>query len=305
MNTAIEVSNLVKDYDGFRAVDGLSFSVDPGEVVAILGPNGAGKTTTVEILEGHRVATSGVVSVLGLDPASAGRAFRERIGIVLQSTGIEEVLTPREALETYGHAYPSRLAPDAVLELVGLTDEADTRIQALSGGQQRRVDLALGLVGDPDLLFLDEPTTGFDPAARRRSWELIENLTGLGKTVLLTTHYLDEAEQLADRVVVIAGGSLVAQGTPAELRADLGGATTISFRIPTGDDPVDELLGAVTGEVKGRNGRLEIRTTSPTADLHTVTGWAVQRSFELVELAVAPASLEDVYLDLVGDGGGR
>ncbi|MEZ5165271.1 MAG: ABC transporter ATP-binding protein [Acidimicrobiales bacterium] len=218
MPTAIEVRGLTRTYGATTAVDGISFAVDEGEVFAILGPNGAGKSTTVEILEGHRDRTGGDVSVLGVDPATGGRAFRDRIGIVLQEAGVDKEFTVREVLDLYGAAYSSRRPVDELIELVELADKADERISTLSGGQQRRVDLALGLVGRPDLVFLDEPTTGFDPAARRRSWDIVRNLASVGGTVVLTTHYMDEAEHLADRIAVMAGGRIVAEGTPAELR---------------------------------------------------------------------------------------
>jgi len=203
---AINVRGLTKTYGAVAAVRGIDFTIESGEVFALLGPNGAGKTTTVEILEGHRQRTSGEVSVLGFDPAEAGREFRERIGIVLQSSGIDRELTVRESLRLYGALYPKRLPIEEVIEIAGLTEKADARVKTLSGGQRRRVDLALGIIGDPDLIFLDEPTTGFDPSARRKSWELIANLRTLGKTILLTTHYMDEAQILADRVAVIAAG---------------------------------------------------------------------------------------------------
>ncbi|MYF26914.1 MAG: ABC transporter ATP-binding protein, partial [Acidimicrobiia bacterium] len=206
MTPIISVENLTKHYGDFAALSGISFTVEEGEVLAILGPNGAGKTTTVEILEGYRRAGGGSISVLGHDPASGGRALRDRIGIVLQETGIEVMVTVKEAIETYGRAYSKRLPTDELISLVGLEGKADARIRTLSGGQNRRLDLALGLVGDPDVLFLDEPTTGFDPSARRRSWAMIEGLTKLGKTILLTTHYMDEAQHLADRIIVLSGG---------------------------------------------------------------------------------------------------
>src|SRR5919204_1687163 len=214
---AIRVAGLRKSYGAVEAVRGVDFEVAEGECLALLGPNGAGKTTTVEILEGYRERTAGEVEVLGADPQHGGRAFRERIGIVLQSAGHFRELTVREAVGLFGSYYPHPLRSDEVISLVGLDDKRSARIRTLSGGQQRRLDLALGIVGDPDLLFLDEPTTGFDPSARRRSWELIESLRSLGKTILLTTHYMDEAQNLADRVVVIAGGRIIAEGTPATL----------------------------------------------------------------------------------------
>ncbi len=229
MMPAVSVRNLRKTYGDLVAVDDLTFTIDTGEVVALLGPNGAGKTTAVEVLEGHRTRDAGEVSVLGYDPATGGREYRERIGIVLQDAGIEEQFTVRELVRMYRGLYPRRRDADEVIELVGLADKRDARVKTLSGGQQRRVDLALGLVGDPELLFLDEPTTGFDPSARRKAWTLVDNLRALGKTILLTTHYMDEAQHLADRVVVIAGGRLVAEGTPHGLAARSTTQAVITF----------------------------------------------------------------------------
>ncbi|MEQ8840054.1 MAG: ABC transporter ATP-binding protein [Acidimicrobiales bacterium] len=297
----IEVRDLVKTYGTTRAVDGLSFTVDEGEVFAILGPNGAGKSTTVEILEGHRPRTSGSVSVLGVDPATAGAGFRDRLGVVLQSAGVDRELTVREVLRFYREAYSRPRDIDDVIALVELEEKADERVGSLSGGQQRRVDLALGLIGDPDLIFLDEPTTGFDPAARRRSWDLITNLTSLGRTIVLTTHYLDEAEHLADRVAVLAGGKIVATGTPTELRESLGEGTRISFLLPAVDEPLNSLLDPLSGTSRGRDRRIEITTTAPTADLAHITAWARDRGLELAGLQVNSTELEDVYLRLVGE----
>ena len=291
--SAITVKNLVKRYGEVTALDGVSFSVAEGEVLALLGPNGAGKTTAVEIMEGYRQADSGEIDVLGFRPAAGGRAFRDRIGIVLQETGVELVLTVREAIELYGMSYSRRRPADDLISLVGLEEKADARIKTLSGGQRRRLDLALGLVGDPDLVFLDEPTTGFDPAARRKSWELVEGLTALGKTILLTTHYLDEAQHLADRIVVLNEGKIVAEGTPQSLGSTQA-VTTVRFSIADtaglpalGDGP------AIT------DNKVTYRTTQPTADLYSLTRWAVERSVELVGLTVTRPSLEDTYLDIM------
>lgn len=291
----VRVDDLRKHYGPHPAVDGVSFEIHEGEVYALLGHNGAGKTTTVEILEGHRTRTSGVVEVLGRDPASGGREHRDRIGVVLQSSGIETELSVREAVELYGSVYRRRRPLDELLGLVGLDDRADARIGTLSGGQRRRLDLALGIVGCPDLLFLDEPTTGFDPAARRRSWDLVRDLCSLGTTVLLTTHYLEEAEHLADRVGVLVRGRLVAEGTPAELVGALGG-TTVEFDL-AGADPstVDGVVPAGTTIVAGR---VRFATTTPTTDVHRLTAWAVERGVELVGLSVQRPSLEDVFLEL-------
>ena len=302
MSAAVAVSDLVKDYGSVRAVDGVSFEVGLGEVFALLGPNGAGKSTIVEILEGHRTRTSGAARVLDTDPSSAGASFRDRIGVVLQSSGIDPELTAREAIDYYGAAYTRRVATDELIDLVELGSKADARISTLSGGQQRRIDMALGLVGDPDVVFLDEPTTGFDPAARRRGWELVERLASQQRAVLLTTHYLDEAEHLADRVAVLARGRIVAEGTPAELRARAGSAL-IRFTVPDCADPVAGLLAPVSGDIAGRDRHVEITTSAPTADLAHLAGWAAERGIELENLTVSTPSLEDVYLSLVGDGG--
>jgi ABC-type multidrug transport system ATPase subunit len=294
---AVTVEGLRKDYGSLRAVDGLSFTIEEGEVFALLGPNGAGKTTTVEILEGYRQRTAGEVSVLGFDPASGGRAFRERVGIVLQEAGLDAELTVHELVEMYGGFYPRRRPADQVVELVGLADKRSARVKTLSGGQRRRLDLALGLVGDPDLLFLDEPTTGFDPSARRRAWELVERLSSLGKTILLTTHYMDEAQHLADRVAVIASGRLVAIGPPDALagQADQG-AAVIGFELPPGVAAGD--LPRLGEEVRVDGTGVEIRTTRPVADMHALTSWALDRGVELPSLQLVRPTLEEAYLQL-------
>ncbi len=299
----VVVENLVKDYGSLRAVDGLSFEVREGEVFALLGPNGAGKTTTVEILEGHRQRTSGTVNVLGMDPQVAGRELRERVGIVLQEAGFDEDFTPRELITLWSRMYPRRLAVDDLIALVGLTDKRDAKVKSLSGGQRRRLDLAMGLVGDPDLLFLDEPTTGFDPTARRNAWALVESLRALGKTVLLTTHYMDEAEHLADRVAVIVHGHLVALGTPAELQSADKRSAIVSFRLPAGIARSE--LPALDGDVISQEGAdWQLSTTHPTASLSRLTSWAAARDLEIPALEVNRPSLEDTYLALVGDGDG-
>ncbi len=292
---AIEVADLTKTYGSLTAVDRVSFEVADGEVFALLGPNGAGKSTTIEILEGHRRATSGTARVLGIDPADGGRELRDRIGIVLQSSGIESELNVREAVDLYRASYRNPRGVDEVIDMVGLGPKQHDRVKTLSGGQQRRIDLALGLVGNPEVLFLDEPTTGFDPAARRGSWELLSGLRGLGTTIVLTTHYMDEAEQLADRVGVIVNGTIVAMGTPAELSAGTN-VTGIAFRLPDAD-----AIAALprVGDGAHISGRLvEIRTTTPTADLHHLTSWAIERGVELADLSVHRPSLEDIYLSL-------
>ena len=299
MNTAIRVTGLRKRYGELEAVRGIDFEVAEGECFALLGPNGAGKTTTVEILEGYRDRDAGDVEVLDLDPRRGGRDLRERIGIVLQSSGHFRELTVREVLELFGGYYPRPRATGEVIDLVGLGEKAGARVKTLSGGQQRRLDLALGLVGDPDLLFLDEPTTGFDPSARRRSWELIENLRELGKTILLTTHYMDEAQNLADRVAIIVAGRIVAAGTPDSLGGRDEGEAVISFRLPAGMTLTD-LPADLPGRPAPREDRVVLRTTEPTGALNVLTSWALARGEELDALTVTRPSLEDVYLQLTG-----
>jgi ABC-2 type transport system ATP-binding protein len=297
---AIEVNNLHKHYGDTRAVDGVSFHVEEGEVYALLGHNGAGKSTAVEILEGHRELTAGSVSVLGFDPAKAQREFRDRIGVVLQTSGVENEFTVREVVDLYASAYRSRRTLDEVVELTGLEDKVDERVGSLSGGQRRRVDLALGIIGRPDLLFLDEPTTGFDPSARRKSWDLIEGLCDDGVTVLLTTHYLDEAEHLADRVGVLASGKMIAEGTPAQLIDGISG-TVVSFMLPESIEIADAV--STFGQVLGAEVRLSGRLVEATVDratevVHRATGWAIEQGVELESLRVTRASLEDVFLQL-------
>lgn len=304
MAIAIEIEDLRKSYGPVTAVAGLDLTVRTGELVAVVGPNGSGKTTTMEILEGHRRRDAGRVSVLGFDPATGGAAFRERIGIMLQDAGLDEAFSTRELLELYAGFYPRPRPVDAVLAQVGLTDAADARTGALSGGQRRRADLALALVGDPELLFLDEPTTGFDPAARQHAWELIDGLRDAGTTVVLTTHYMEEAQRLADRVGVLAHGRLVAVGTPTELaERQLGGLSVIGFRLPAEVEPAElpEL-----GERRTVSGpQVEIGTRAPNRDVHTLTGWALERGVALDALTVGRPSLEDAYLDLVREPGVR
>ena len=296
MAAAITVTDLVKRYGEVTAVDGLSFEVREGEVFALLGPNGAGKTTTVEIMEGYRSRTGGHVEVLGFDPATGGRAFRERIGIVLQEAGIDDEFSVREVLQLYRSIYPRRRDVDEVMELVGLAEKRDARVKTLSGGQRRRLDLALGLVGDPDLIFLDEPTTGFDPSARRRAWGLVEDLRALGRTILLTTHYMDEAQHLADRLAVVARGRLVAMGTTAEVSDLVGGDSVIRFRLPASTSAAD--LPALDGRLRVDGPVAEVHTGQPTAELRDLTGWAADRGVELEALEITRPSLEDVYLRL-------
>jgi len=293
--TAIRVSGLRKSYAGLEAVRGIDFEVAEGDVLALLGPNGAGKTTTVEILEGYRQRSGGSVEVLGMDPEHGGRRFRERIGIVLQTSAIEPFLDVEEILRQRASWYPRPADPDEILALVGLEAERRTRIRRLSGGQQRRLDLALALVGDPDLIFLDEPTTGFDPSARRGAWQIIRALCARGRTVLLTTHYMDEAQELADRVIVIANGEVVADGPPETLGGRDRAPALIRFQLPERASLAELPLAAtLDGDV------VTVETTSPTRDMHALTGWALDRRVELAGLALSRPSLEDVYLHLAG-----
>jgi ABC-2 type transport system ATP-binding protein len=292
--SAITVEGLHKSYGETQAVAGVSFNVEPGECFALLGPNGAGKTTTVEILEGYRRRTAGLVDVLGFDPESGGIPFRERIGIVLQQAGIDRELSVVETLDMYGRTYPRRRDIDQVLEMVGLTEKRKARIKTLSGGQHRRLDLALVLIGDPDLLFLDEPTTGFDPSARRKSWELIDGLRSLGKTILLTTHYMDEAQNLADRVAVIVDGRFVAEGPPSSIAGRQAGEAMISFRLVA---PLTDLPPSLP-RAETRDGMVVLRTPEAARVLHDLTTWALARGEGLEGLTVSRESLEDVYLRL-------
>ncbi len=296
MTAAVEVAGLRKSYGSIEAVRGIDLTVGHGEVFALLGPNGAGKTTTVEILEGHRRRDGGAVRVLGFDPERGGTAYRSRIGIVLQEVGVENYLTVAEVVEMVRGYYPNPLPLDEVLALVGMTDERDTRVSKLSGGKHRRLDVAVGIAGRPDMLFLDEPTTGFDPAARRGAWDMVRNLRDLGTTVFLTTHYMDEAQSLADRAAIIVGGRIVAEGAPAAL-AGRSTATRIRFRLPDGAPALPKALAQAA--IIGPDG-LEIETDDPTRVLNGLTGWAVRKKLELLGLTVARATLEEVYLELTG-----
>ena len=292
----VDVHDLRKSYGDLEAVRGISFHVDHGEVFAMLGPNGAGKTTTTEILEGYRPRSAGDVTVLGHDPAKRERSLKERVGIVLQSTGIDPFLTVTETIEMYAGYYPSRRPTDEVIEVVGLAEKRDTRVNKLSGGQQRRLDVAIALAGDPELLFLDEPTTGFDPNARRNAWEVVKNLISIGKTVFLTTHFMDEAQYLADRVVVIAGGLIVAEGPPASIAGREQMRTRIRFRLPNGapdPDPRVRRLPDGTSE-------LQVEANETTKSVHDLTGWALDHGFELEAFEITLPTLEDVYLQLTG-----
>jgi ABC-2 type transport system ATP-binding protein len=293
----ISVRRLRKRYGDVEAVKGIDLHMERGEVFALLGPNGAGKTTTVEILEGYRQRTSGDVSVLGADPARRPVSLRRRMGIVLQSTGVDPFLTVRETVELFAGYYPNPRDVDEVIDLVGLDEKRSTKVVRLSGGQQRRLDVAIALAGDPDLLFLDEPTTGFDPGARRHAWDIVRNLASLGKTVFLTTHYMDEAQNLSDRVAVIARGEIVAEGPPETIGGRREGETTIRFaRPPMGAPPFPF--------VEAGGGVLEMRTSQPTRVLHDLTGWATEHQVELQGLEVVRPTLEDVYLELTGGEAG-
>jgi ABC-2 type transport system ATP-binding protein len=292
----IEVSDLRKSYGDVEAVRGISFHVERGEVFAMLGPNGAGKTTTTEILEGYRDPSGGSASVLGHDPARRERSLKERMGIVLQSTGIDPFLTVAESIEMYAGYYPSRRPTDEVIDVVGLSEKRDTRVNKLSGGQQRRLDVAIALAGDPELLFLDEPTTGFDPSARRNAWEVVKNLIAIGKTVFLTTHFMDEAQYLADRVIVIANGLIVAEGPPASLAGRDQMRTRIRFRLPeTGPHPDGPVRRLGDGSLE-----IDVDATDTTKAVHDLTGWALDRGVVLESLEITQPSLEDVYLQLTG-----
>ncbi len=291
--SAIVAGGVSKRYGDLVAVDGLSFEVGRGEIAALLGPNGAGKTTTVEMLEGFTGPSAGTLTVLGADPQRGDRRWRERIGLVLQSTSLDVRLTVRDTLRAFARLFPRPLPVDEVLELIDLREEAGTRIDRLSGGQQRRVDLGVGIVGRPELLFLDEPTTGLDPAARRRMWTVVSRLVDGGTTVLLTTHYLEEAEQLAGRLLVLAGGRLVADATPDELRA-AAEWTLVRCPLPAGALLPDALAAHVDRE---RN-ELRARTREPRALLCTLLDWAGAHGLELAGLEVGPPSLETAYLEL-------
>jgi ABC-2 type transport system ATP-binding protein len=292
---AITVDSLRKSYKGVEAVRDVSFRVEWGEVFAFLGPNGAGKTTTVEILEGYRDRDGGSVDVLGEDPSKGGRKWRERIGIVLQSCRMEPEHSVHETMRLFSGYYRTPRPIDDILEIVGLIAQRDRRVGKLSGGQQRRLDVGLALLGDPDLLFLDEPTTGFDPTARRDAWDMLRGLRDQGTTIFLTTHYMEEAQVLADRAAIIVDGRILANGSPSDLIADQAAATEIVFRIPASVD-ASGLRLALGAQVDG--GRVSLSTSAPDEALELLSTWAGQQGVELAELEVKRATLEDVFLDL-------
>jgi ABC-2 type transport system ATP-binding protein len=293
---AVTVRGLTKSYGSVRALAGVDLRIAQGEVFALLGPNGAGKTTTVEILEGYRGRDGGEVSVLGLDPGRQRAKLKRRIGIVLQSTGVDRYLTVAETVAMYAGYYPNPRPVDEVVELVGMAGKRNTRVLRLSGGQQRRLDMAVALAGDPDLLFLDEPTTGFDPSARHEAWEVVRNLSALGKTVLLTTHYMDEAQSLANRVAVIAGGRIVAEGTPDTLGGRDMARAVVRYRRPDGATPPADLAGEPDAD-----GYVRFAAEDLTRSLHRLTGWAVEHGVQLDDLQIVRPSLEDTYLRLISE----
>jgi ABC-2 type transport system ATP-binding protein len=288
---AVRVRGLVKSYGDVHAVAGIDFDIAPGEVFALLGPNGAGKTTTVEILEGYRRRDSGEVTVLGLDPGRDRAQLKARIGIVLQSTGVDRYLTVAETIAMYARCYPHPRPVDEVIDVVGLAGKRDSRVVRLSGGQQRRLDVAIALAGDPELLFLDEPTTGFDPSARQEAWHVVKSLAAMGKTVLLTTHYMDEAQHLADRVAIVAAGRIVAAGDPATLGGRDTARAIVRYRVPAGVQPPADLGVAADGAV-------EFVSDDLARALHRLSGWAIEHDVSLDDLQILRPSLEDIYLQL-------
>jgi ABC-2 type transport system ATP-binding protein len=298
---AISVSGLRKSYGETEAVCGIDFEVAAGEVFGFLGPNGAGKTTTIEILEGYRERSGGEISVLGVDPASPTRAWRNRVGLVLQECELDPLWTVREAVALFARFYERPRPVEETIELAGLGDKRDARVGSLSGGQKRRADVAIGIVGDPDLIFLDEPTTGFDPSARRDAWNMIEGLKALGKTVFLTTHYMDEAQHLADRVAILRDGLIVAQGRTEQLGATIGHHTVIGFALEDGLG-VEDVRTRVGAPLRVSGNQVEIESDQPQRDLYRLLGLAEERGATLAELEVRRPSLEDVFLELTREG---
>ena len=301
-DVAISVGGLRKSYGSHEAVRGIDFEVRSGEVFGFLGANGAGKTTTIEILEGYRDRTAGEVSVLGVDPAKPTRGWRERIGLVLQECELNPNMTVSETIGLFASFYPRPRPVAETVDLVGLAEKRDERVSRLSGGQKRRVDVALGIVGDPDLIFLDEPTTGFDPSARRGAWNMIEGLKELGKTIFLTTHYMDEAQHLSDRVAILRSGELVAEGSTEELGANMGRQTVVRFRIPAGTDP--QRIAAEVEERPDVAGDVaSFHTANPQRLLYRLTAWAEREGITLEGLEAVRPSLEDIFLEVTADSG--
>jgi ABC-2 type transport system ATP-binding protein len=300
-DAAVAVSGLRKSYGQFEAVRGVTFEVQRGEIFALLGPNGAGKTTMIEILEGYRRRSAGQVSVLGADPGRPTRRWRERIGLVLQESELDPNLTVRETVSLFAGFYPAPRAVDDTIALAGLGDVRDIRAGTLSGGQRRRLDVAVGIVGDPELIFLDEPTTGFDPSARHAAWRTIADLRDLGKTILLTTHYMDEAQQLADRIAIMRAGELAATGTLAEIGDQLSSAALVRFRLPE-RMPAAVLAAAAGAPIDVERDLATIRAADPQEILYRLLNWAHRRSVTLEGLEVSRPTLEDMFLELTGDG---
>jgi ABC-2 type transport system ATP-binding protein len=296
--SAIVVDRLTKQFGDFAAVDAVSFEVPLGQLVAVLGPNGAGKTTTLEMLEGFLAPTSGTARVLGVDPHRGNRRWRTRIGLVLQSTSLDAEISVRDTLFVFAGLYRRPRPVGEVLDLVDLADDAETKVGALSGGQRRRVDLGIGIIGRPEVLFLDEPTTGLDPEARRRAWTAVQNLTTTGTTVVLTTHYIDEAEHLADRLLLLASGKVIADTTPDGLRAT-GGPATIRYRLPDGA-PRDDLPTTLSAHLDPDTRALVVQADDPTGPLRDLLAWADRHHHDLAGLHVGPPSLEEAYLAAIG-----
>jgi ABC-2 type transport system ATP-binding protein len=296
-DAAISVKDLRKSYGEHEAVAGIDFEVAAGEVFGFLGPNGAGKTTTIEILEGYRDRSGGEVSVFGIDPSQPTREWRNRVGLVLQECELDPLWTVREAVSLFARFYDAPRPVDETIELVGLADKRDARVATLSGGQKRRADVAIGIVGDPDLIFLDEPTTGFDPTARREAWNMIEGLKELGKTVFLTTHYMDEAQHLADRVAILRDGRIVAQGRTEELGQNIGRRTAIGFTLSNGLG-IEDVRSRISAPIEVSGNQVEIETDRAQADLYLLLSLAQERGATLDELEVRRPSLEDIFLEL-------